>query len=146
MCFVALAGVVGAVAVRPATSPADDAHTAPSTGADGATLLAHESGRFQVAVGATTAGSRDVWLLPSEPLDIPDLLVYAVQGASDAAELPSELPSGAKLLGPAAQASSTKFSVAESDGALLLFSLAHQAVEATITLSAAPDAATKGDR
>ena len=132
MCFIALAGVVGAVIVRPSTaSVAHGAAGAPQDEDALKTWGEHESGRFRVAFGVAMANVQDVWLIPNEPLDIPDLLVYAVTQVD--VEGATELPADARLLGPAAQATPTLLKMTVNERGLLLFSLAHQAVEASIS-------------
>jgi hypothetical protein len=139
MCFLGLAGALCAVAARPANPLGWTGVSAPQVFPEHTIFVAHESGRFRVAVGPVQNGSRDVWLLPAEALDIPDLLVYAVPQLDEALFASDKegvaLPAGVRLLGPGAQASPTLFEVATSENALLLFSLGHQAVEAAVTLS-----------
>ena len=132
MCLVALVGMVVAVMARPSGSSTPGPSDVDSVLDAKAALVEHESGRFRVAVSAPVNKSREIWLLPSEALDVPDLLVYAVANAD--VDTGGELPTGAKLLGPAAQDSPTRLAMAEEDGGLLLFSLAHQVVEASISI------------
>ncbi|QDV06999.1 hypothetical protein Poly30_25180 [Planctomycetes bacterium Poly30] len=142
---VALLGFAAAIAVRPDPSwmqeggpetSFEEANLAAEPAGGGRTSIEHSSehssGRFSVAVGPVGAGFREVWLLPAEVLDIPDLLVYSSERSSDELTLPID----ARLLGPAAQGTPTRFEVPIEAKGLLLFSLGHQTVEAVIALEA----------
>lgn len=150
MCFLGLAGALCAVAARPASPWGWTGVSAPQVFPEHTIFVAHESGRFRVAAGSVQDGSRDVWLLPAEALDIPDLLVYAVPQLDEALVASEDqgfaLPTGARLLGPGAQASPTLFQLAAGENVLLLFSLGHQVVEASITLSVPTAGSQKGGR
>lgn len=129
--LVAICGLGLGVASRPSASgtPLNSIdRTAWEETADlgSATWIEHDSGRFRAVV----TGDRAVWLVPKEALDIPDLLVYstAAEHVGDA------LPQDARLLGPASQGSPTRFEWPAGAKVLLLFSLGHQSIEASISL------------
>lgn len=99
--------------------------------AGSASIADHSSGRFRVA--ATGGSSGRLWLLPFEPLDIPDLLVYGLSEAADPTGLEGEpLPETAVLLGPASGVRPTSWDCDPFPATLVLFSLAHQSVAAAI--------------
>ncbi|MEM8712301.1 MAG: hypothetical protein AAGG01_15225 [Planctomycetota bacterium] len=100
-----------------------------------ASVVEHPSGRFRVAVEGAGEGARPrrLWLLPSEALDIPDLIVYGAPKPSDVSALEGEsLPSSAVLLGPASGSQPASWDLESNPETLLLFSLAHQSVAAAI--------------
>lgn len=120
----ALVGLGVALAARPTAFVEAARHARESTGIsvrDGAILVSTD-GRCAVAYERALAR---LWVVPHEPLDAPDLLVYR----ADEAGVGDALPTHARLLGPASSTATTSFDLGlePGPGFIVLYSLGHAA-------------------
>jgi len=115
----ALLGLGAGLAARP-TELVERARQARAAGRlpEGARVIA---ARPHYTVALTAAGR--LRLMPELALDAPDLLVYSASAAAGEAE---QLPSDARLLGPASPTTATEFAWDGRDATLILYSLGHR--------------------
>lgn len=127
----ALAGLGLVVATRGASAPPDESRQVDVSGME---LTTSADGRFRI--GKQVAGARGsgyLWLLPNEPLDAPDLLVYAIDPAY-VGGAGTDLPNGAQLLGPADSTEASWTAISVWPEAVALYSMGHASVVATVKL------------
>lgn len=135
--LVALGGLATALAVRPspATMPALPAALLPEAPpADGPALLEGDA-LWQGASVRTAVFPAQVALSVLDPLRRPDPLLYWAERAPARGE---PLPGDAVFLGAVRDAADQRFTLPRSGGALVLFSLGHGEVFATLSLEGAP--------
>jgi len=129
----ALAAVGLVVATRGTSVPPDGTRRVDVSGMD---LTASPDGRFEIGRETKGAGgSGYLWLLPSEPLDAPDLLIYAIEPA-DAVGAGTDLPKSALLLGPVDSTGPSCVPYLARPKAVALYSMGHASLVAMLGLGA----------